>query len=80
MPARFMVGSLLLKHIHSLPDEGVCARWVNDPYFQRFTGEAFFPRDLPDERSGFSPWHKRIGDRFETPGRDPAGGAPPSRR
>ena len=28
---RFMVGLLLLKHIHGLSDEGVCARWVNDP-------------------------------------------------
>ena len=74
--ARFMIGLLLLKHIHGLSDEGVCARWVNDPNFQHFTGEAFFTH----ERSGLSLWHKRIGDRFEAPGRDPAGGAPPSRR
>jgi hypothetical protein len=23
-------------------DEGVCERWVHDPYFQYFTGEEFF--------------------------------------
>src|SRR6187401_2336941 len=23
-------------------DEGVCERWVYDPYFQHFTGEEFF--------------------------------------
>ena len=36
---RFMVGLLLLKHIYALSDEGVCERWVYDPYFQYFTGE-----------------------------------------
>ena len=49
--ARFVVGLLLLRHIHGLSDEGVCARWVNDPNFQDFTGEAFFTH----ERSGLSP-------------------------
>ena len=36
---RFMIGLLLLKHIYGLSDEGVCERWVHDPYFQYFTGE-----------------------------------------
>jgi len=31
---RFMTGLLLLKHIYSLSDEGVCERWVHDPYFR----------------------------------------------
>jgi transposase, IS5 family len=39
---RFVVGIFLLKHIFGLPDEGVCDRWVYDPYFQHFTGEEFF--------------------------------------
>jgi IS5 family transposase len=30
---------LLLKHIYGLSDEGVCERWVHDPYFQFFTGD-----------------------------------------
>ena len=38
---RFMIGLLLLKHIYGLSDEGVCERWVHDPYFQFFTGEEF---------------------------------------
>jgi hypothetical protein len=37
---RFVRGLLLLKHIYGLSDEGVCERWVHDPYFQYFTGEA----------------------------------------
>ena len=39
---RFVIGLLLLKYIYGLSDEGVCERWVDDPYFQHFTGEEFF--------------------------------------
>jgi hypothetical protein len=28
---------LLLKHIYGLSDEGICERWIHDPYFQHFT-------------------------------------------
>lgn len=62
---RFMVGLLLLKHIYGLSDEGVCERWVHDPYFQYFTGETFFQHELPHERSGLSHWRKRIGEKLE---------------
>ena len=44
---RFAVGLLLLKHIYGLSDEGVCERWVYDPYFQHFTGEEFFQHEFP---------------------------------
>ena len=59
---RFMVGLLLLKHIHRLSDEGGCARWVENPYFQYFTGEEFFRHAFPHERSGLTHWRNRIGD------------------
>ena len=62
---RFMVGLLLLKHIYGLSDEGVCERWVYDPYFQYFTGEAFFRHAFPHERSGLSHWRRRIGDKLD---------------
>ena len=62
---RFMVGLLLLKHIYGLSDEGVCARWVENPYFQHFTGEEFFRHAFPHERSGLSHWRHRIGDKLE---------------
>jgi IS5 family transposase len=65
VPTRFMIGLLLLKHIHNLSDEAVCARWVENPYFQYFTGEEFFQHGFPHERSGLSHWRKRIGDRLE---------------
>jgi IS5 family transposase len=63
--ARFVVGLLLLKHIYGLSDEGVCERWVHDPYFQHFTGETFFQHAFPHERSDLSHWRKRFGDRLE---------------
>jgi len=62
---RFVIGLLLLKHIYGLSDEGVCERWVYDPYFQHFTGEAFFQHSFPHERSDLSHWRKRLGDKLE---------------
>jgi len=63
--SRFMIGLLLLKHIYGLSDEGVCERWVYDPYFQYFTGEEFFQHRFPHERSDLSHWRKRLGDKLE---------------
>ena len=60
-----MIGLLLLKHIYALSDEGVCDRWVHDPYFQYFTGEEFFRHEFPHERSDLSHWRKRLGDKLE---------------
>jgi transposase, IS5 family len=63
--SRFMIGLLLLKHIYGLSDEGVCERWVYDPYFQYFTGEEFFQHRFPHERSDLSHWRKRLRDKLE---------------
>ncbi len=65
VPTRFMIGLLLLKHIYALSDEEVCERWVENPYFQFFTGEEFFQHAFPHERSGLSHWRKRLGERLE---------------
>jgi IS5 family transposase len=62
---RFVIGLLLLKHIFKLSDEGVCERWVYDPYFQFFTGAEFFQHAFPHERSDLSHWRKRLGDKLE---------------
>jgi IS5 family transposase len=62
---RFMVGLLILKHMFGLSDEGVCDRWVYDPYFQHFTGEEYFQHVFPHERSGLTHWRGRIGDKLE---------------
>src|SRR4249920_3918751 len=62
---RFAIGLLLLKHIYGLSDEGVCERWVYDPYFQHFTGEEFFQHSFSHERSDLSHWRKRLGSKLE---------------
>ena len=62
---RFVIGLLLLKHIYGLSDEGVCERWVYDPYFQHFTGETFFQHSFSHERSDLSHWRKRLGSKLE---------------
>ena len=64
-PVRFMVGMFLLKHTYGLSDEQVWDRWVDDPYFQYFTGEEFFQHELGHERSGMSHWRKRIGGKLD---------------
>ncbi len=64
-PVRFMIGMFLLKHSYNLSDEQVWARWVENPYYQYFTGEEFFQHRLVHERSGMSHWRKRIGDKLE---------------
>jgi Transposase domain (DUF772) len=63
--SRFVIGLLLLKHIYGLSDEGVCQRWVYDPYFQHFTGFEFFQHEFPHERSDLSHWRKRLGSKLE---------------
>src|SRR5262249_30039243 len=58
-------GLVLVKNIYRLSHEGVCERWVYDPYFQHFTGEEFFQHEFPHERSDLSHWRKRLGDKLE---------------
>ncbi len=64
-PVRFMIGMFLLKYTYSLSDGQVWDRWVQDPYFQHFTGEEFFQHELRHERSGMSHWRKRIGAKLD---------------
>jgi transposase, IS5 family len=63
--ARFAIGLLILKHIYGLSDEGVCERWVHDPYFQYFTAEEFFQHGFPHERSDLSHWRKRFASKLD---------------
>jgi IS5 family transposase len=56
---------LLLRQIYGLSHEGVCERWVYDPYLQFFNGEEFFQHKFPHECSDLSHWRKRLGDKLE---------------
>ena len=51
-----------LQHAYGLSDEAVLARWVENPYFQHFTGETFFQHRLPIHPSSLSRWRGRIGE------------------
>jgi IS5 family transposase len=33
-PARLIAGLFIVKHMHSLSDEALCARWLENPYYQ----------------------------------------------
>ncbi len=62
LPTRLMAGLAILKYTFDLSDEEVCARWVENPYFQYLCGETFFRHDLPFDRSSMTRWRQRMGE------------------
>jgi len=63
---RLMVGLSILKHLESLSDEVLIERWVQNPYYQVFTGEVEFQWQLPCDPSDLTYFRRRIGsDGFE---------------
>ena len=62
LPTRLMAGLAILKHTFDLSDEELCARWVENPYFQFFCGEEFFLHELPFDRSSQTRWRQRMGE------------------
>jgi IS5 family transposase len=62
LPTRLVAGLFILKHMHDLSDEVLCARWLENPYFQFFCGEATFCHELPFERSSLTRWRQRLGE------------------
>ncbi len=61
LPSRLMAGLAILKHRFDLSDDEVCARWVENPYFQYLCGEEFFRHELPFDRSSMTRWRQRMG-------------------
>ncbi len=62
LPTRLMAGLAILKHTFDLSDEELCARWVENPYFQYLCGETFFRHALPFDRSSMTRWRQRMGE------------------
>jgi transposase, IS5 family len=62
LATRLMAGLSILKHTHNLSDEELCARWVENPYYQLFCGEEFFRHTLPFDRSSLTRWRQRMGE------------------
>ena len=59
---RLVAGLLYLQHAYRLSDEAVVARWIENPYYQHFTGETFFQHRPPIDPSSLSRWRGRIGE------------------
>jgi IS5 family transposase len=62
LAVRLIAGLFILKEMHSLSDEALCARWVENPYFQYFCGERVFRHELPFDRSSLTRWRQRLGE------------------
>ncbi|ESQ77430.1 hypothetical protein ABAC402_01435 [Asticcacaulis sp. AC402] len=62
LPTRLMAGLAILKATHDLSDEVLCARWLENPYYQYFCGEEFFRHRLPFDRSSITRWRQRMGE------------------
>jgi len=62
LPTRLVAGLFILKHMHNLSDEVLCARWVENPYYQFFCGEETFQHAPPFDRSSLTRWRQRLGE------------------
>lgn len=61
IPIRTIVGMLLLKQLYNQSDETVLERWIENPYWQYFTGEQFFQHESPFDPTDFVHFRKRVG-------------------
>lgn len=62
LPVRLMAGLLYLKHAYDVSDDDVCARWLENPYWQFFCGEVVFQTHLPCNPSSLTRWRQRLGE------------------
>ena len=58
--SRLMIGLHYLKYTYDLSDEGVLSQWLENPYWQYFTGAAFFEHELPIDSSSMTNWRKYL--------------------
>jgi IS5 family transposase len=61
-PIRLMISLVLLKQMYNLGDETVIEQWVQNPYWQYFSGEKIFQWKFPVEPSDMVHFRKRIGE------------------
>lgn len=59
---RLIGGLLYLQHAFDLSDEEVVWQWVENPYWQVFTGETYLQTEPPIDPSSLSRWRKRLGE------------------
>jgi IS5 family transposase len=61
-PIRLMVSLLMLKHIRNLSDESVVEQWMENIYYQYFSGEKSYACGVPCEASELVHFRNRIGE------------------
>jgi IS5 family transposase len=59
---RLMVALHYLKYQHDLSDEGVVAQWVENAYWQHFSGEQYFQHEEPISPTSMTRWRQRLGE------------------
>jgi IS5 family transposase len=59
---RLVAGLLYLQHAFDLSDEDVVWQWVENPYWQVFTGETYLQTEPPVDPSSLTRWRKRLGE------------------
>lgn len=59
---RLLAGLVYLQHAFDLSDEEVAWQWVENPYWQVFTGETYLPAEPPIDPSSLTRWRKRLGE------------------
>ncbi len=62
LDTRLMVALHYLKYQHDLSDEAVVAGWVENPYWQYFSGRQYFEHQMPIDPSSMTRWRKRLGE------------------
>jgi IS5 family transposase len=59
---RLMVALHYLKYTYNLSDEDVVEGWVENPYWQHFSGMKYFEHTVPIDPSSMTRWRKRVGE------------------
>jgi len=59
---RLMVSLHYLKYQLDLSDEDMVAAWVENPYWQHFSGMKYFQHRMPIDPSSMTRWRKRLGE------------------
>jgi len=57
-----VAGLLYLQHAYDCSDEIAVNTWVENPYWQFFTGETYLQIESPIDSSSLTRWRKRIGE------------------
>lgn len=62
VPIRTMVGMLFLKQLYNQSDESVLRTWIENPYWQYFTGEVYFQHKPPFDPTDLVYFRKLVGE------------------